>query len=169
MQDRELLLRLSLGSGQQTDNTDRKDKGMSRFEQFTVSIFSITHYWNRIANEEMREHGLKGTYALYLITLYSEGDGITAAKLCEMTQRDKADVSRAVSIFREKGFVEAYGENRYRAPIKLTAKGRMIAANIREKADSALQTAGAGLSDEMRRNMYSALEIISNNLKDMCD
>ncbi len=141
---------------------------MSRFEQFTVSIFSIAHYWNKIATEEMREHGLKGTYALYLLTLYAE-DGITAARLSEVTQRDKADVSRAVSIFQEKGFVEAYGENRYRAPIKLTARGKTIAANIRKKADSALKTAGEGLSDEMRRNMYKALEIISSNLKEMCD
>jgi DNA-binding MarR family transcriptional regulator len=142
---------------------------MSRFEQFTVSIFSITHYWNKIATEEMREHGLKGAYALYLLILDTAGSDITAAKLCEMTQRDKADVSRAVSLFQEKGFVEAYGENRYRAPIKLTDKGKSIAAKIREKADSALQTAGAGLSDEMRSNMYKALEIISENLREMCD
>ncbi len=117
----------------------------------------------------MREHGLKGAYALYLLILDTAGSDITAAKLCEMTQRDKADVSRAVSLFQEKGFVEAYGENRYRAPIKLTDKGKSIAAKIREKADSALQTAGAGLSDEMRSNMYKALEIISENLREMCD
>ena len=142
---------------------------MSRFEQFTVSIFSITHYWNRIATEEMREHGLKGSYAFYLLTLYTAGESITAAQLCEITQRDKADVSRAVSLFQEKGFVEEYGENRYRAPIRLTAKGKRIAAKIQKKADNALQTAGEGLSDEMRRNMYKALEIISANLKEMCD
>ncbi len=142
---------------------------MSRFEEFTVSVFCITHYWNKIATEEMREHGLKGTYALYLLTLDAAKDGITAARLCEMTQRDKADVSRAVSLFQEKGFVEAYGENRYRAPIRLTSKGRQVAASIRKKADSALKTAGEGLSDEMRRNMYQALEIISTNLKEMCD
>jgi DNA-binding MarR family transcriptional regulator len=142
---------------------------MTRFEQFTVSIFRITHYWNRIATEEMREHGLKGTYAFYLLTLYTAKDSITAAQLCEMTQRDKADVSRAVALFQEKGFVEAYGENRYRAPIKLTQEGKRIAAKIRKKADSALQTAGEGLSDEMRRNMYEALDIISANLKEMCD
>ena len=88
---------------------------MSRFEQFTVSIFSITHCWNRIATEEMREHGLKGTYALYLLILDTADEGITAAQLCEITQRDKADVSRAVSLFKEKGLVEAYGKNRYRA------------------------------------------------------
>ncbi len=142
---------------------------MSRFEQFTVSIFSITHCWNRIATEEMREHGLKGTYALYLLILDTADEGITAAQLCEITQRDKADVSRAVSLFKEKGFVEAYGENRYRAPIRLTKEGKRLAAKIRKKADSALQTAGEGLSDDMRRNMYKALDIISANLKEMCD
>ncbi len=142
---------------------------MSRFEQFTVSIFSITHCWNRIATEEMREHDLKGTYALYLLILYTAKEGITAAQLCEITQRDKADVSRAVSLFKEKGLVETYGENRYRAPIKLTKEGKKLAVKIREKADSALQIAGEGLSDEMRRNMYKALDIISANLKEMCD
>ena len=142
---------------------------MSRFEQFTVSIFSITHCWNRIATEEMREHGLKGTYALYLLILDTADEGITAAQLCEITQRDKADVSGAVSLFKEKGFVEAYGKNRYRALIKLTKEGKKLAAKIRKKADSALQTAGEGLSDDMRRNMYKALEIISANLKEMCD
>jgi DNA-binding MarR family transcriptional regulator len=142
---------------------------MSRFEEFTVSIFSIAHYWNRIATDEMREHGLKGSYALYLLILSADEEGITAAQLCEMTQRDKADVSRAVSLFQEKGFVEAYGENRYRAPIKLTPEGKRVAAKIRKKADSALKTAGEGLSEEMRRNMYKALEIISTNLKEMCD
>jgi DNA-binding MarR family transcriptional regulator len=142
---------------------------MSRFERFSVSIFGIAHYWNRIATEEMREHGLKGTYALYLLTLFSAGEDITAARLCELTQRDKADVSRAVSLFQEKGFVEAYGENRYRAPIKLTAKGKRIALKVRQKADSALKTAGEGLSEEMRLNMYKSLEIISKNLREMCD
>jgi DNA-binding MarR family transcriptional regulator len=142
---------------------------MSRFEQFTVSVFTITHYWNRIATEEMREHGLKGTYALYLLTLSAAEEGITASQLCEMTQRDKADVSRAISLFQKKGFVEAYGENRYRAPIKLTPEGKKIAAKIREKADNALKAAGEGLSEEMRRNMYRALEIISGNLKEMSD
>ncbi len=140
---------------------------MLRFEQFTVSIFSITHCWNRIATEEMREYGLKGTYALYLLILYTAEEGITAAQLCEITQRDKADVSRAMSIFKEKGFVETDGENRYRAAIKLTSEGKRIAANIKKKADSALQTAGEGLSDDMRRDMYKALEIISANLKEM--
>ena len=96
---------------------------MDRFEHFTLSVFSITRYWNKIATEEMREHGLKGAYVLYLITLSDLEEPPTAARLAELTQRDKADVSRAIAIFQKKGFVEPYGENRYRAPICLTEAG----------------------------------------------
>ena len=142
---------------------------MSRFEQFTVAVFSITRYWNKIATEEMKELGLKGGYALYLITLASADEEMTAARLCELTQRDKADVSRAIAKFQELGLVESYGESRYRAPIMLTSKGKELTQQISKKAQQALQMAGAGLSDEMRKNMYRALDIISANLKDMSE
>ncbi len=142
---------------------------MSRFEQFTVSVFSITRYWNRIATEEMRKLGLKGGYALYLITLAESEEGLSAARLSEVTQRDKADVSRAIAQFQELGLAESYGENRYRAPIRLTDKGREVTDEIRAKASHALEIAGEGLSEEMRRNMYQALEIIASNMKDMSE
>ena len=29
---------------------------MDRFEHFTLSVFSITRYWNKIATEEMRRN-----------------------------------------------------------------------------------------------------------------
>ena len=142
---------------------------MARFEQFTVSVFSITRYWNKIATEEMKEHGLKGGYALYLIILADSEDDLTAARLSEITQRDKADVSRAIALFQKQGLVENYGENRYRAPIVLTAKGKKLTQTIRKKASHALEMAGEGLSEEMRQNMYQALEIIASNLKDMSE
>ncbi len=142
---------------------------MSRFEQFTVSVFSITRYWNKIASEEMRGLGLKGSYALYLITLSSVKEEITAARLSELTQRDKADVSRAIAQFQQQGLVEEYGDNRYRAPIVLTEKGKNLTRQIRKKAEHALKMAGDGLSEEMRQDMYRALEIIASNLKDMSE
>ena len=117
----------------------------------------------------MREHGLKGAYVLYLITLSDLEEPPTAARLAELTQRDKADVSRAIAIFQKKGFVEPYGENRYRAPICLTEAGKVLARNVRQKADSALAQAGQGLSEEMRRDMYQSLDIIAGNMKEICE
>ena len=142
---------------------------MSRFEQFTVSVFGITRYWNKIATEEMRKYGLKGAYALYLTVLASSTHEMTAARLSEVTQRDKADVSRAITRFQEKGLVEPYGQQHYRAPLILTKEGKKVASQIQKKATDALQSAGEGLSEEMRRSMYRALEIISANLKEMTE
>ena len=96
---------------------------MDRFERFTLAIFTITRYWNRIATEEMQKHGLKGPYA----------------------------------------------QNRYRAPICLTEEGIKLAADVRRKADIALQAAGQGLSDEVRLNMYRALDIIAGNMREICE
>ena len=142
---------------------------MDRFEYFTLSVFSITRYWNKIATEEMRQHGLKGAYVLYLITLSDLEEPPTSARLAELTQRDKADVSRAISTFQKMGFVEPYGENRYRAPLRLTEAGMKLARDVRKKADSALQAAGQGLSEEMRRNMYHSLDIIAENMREICN
>ncbi len=112
---------------------------------------------------------MKGSYALYLIILAGEKEDTTAARLVEITQRDKADVSRAIAMFQEKGIVEPFGGNRYRAPVVLTEKGRELAELIRKKASMALEAAGQGLSDEMRRNMYQALDLIAENMKGITD
>ena len=42
---------------------------IERFEHFTLSIFNINRYWNKIATEEMKKYGLRGAYALYLVIL----------------------------------------------------------------------------------------------------
>ncbi len=140
---------------------------MDRFEHFTLSVFGITRYWNKIATKEMKPYGLKGTYALYLVALANAPTEPTAAQLAEMTQRDKADISRAIAAFQAKGIVAEYGKNRYRAPIHLTEKGQVLVDQIRQQAANALQAAGSGLSDDMRQAMYQALDIIADNLKEI--
>ena len=142
---------------------------MDRFERFTLAIFTITRYWNRIATEEMQKHGLKGAYALYLVVLADADESITASRLTEITGRDKADISRAIAELQKRGIVEPYAENRYRAPLRLTAEGVTLAADVRHKADIALQAAGQGLSEELRLNMYQALDIIAGNMKEICE
>ena len=51
----------------------------NRFEHFTLDIFNISRYWNRIATEEMKKYGLRGTHALYLLLLDGYEEEITAA------------------------------------------------------------------------------------------
>ena len=134
-----------------------------------MALFNISHYWNRIAAEEMKKHDLKGAYALYLITLYNHPEEMTAAKLAELCKRDKADVSRAVTLFQKKGIAEPYGTNRYRAPIRLTEYGEEVARQVKSRADLALTAAGQGMDDEMRSHMYKCLDIIASNMKEISE
>ena len=141
----------------------------NRFEHFTLDIFSITRYWNRLANEEMKKYGLRGAYALYLVVIESSEGQITAAKLADLCQRDKADVSRAITAFQKKGILEPYGDSKYRAALNLTEKGRKLAAQIRLRASEMIELAGQDISEEMRENMYQCLDSIAMRMREICE
>ena len=68
-----------------------------RFEKFSMAMTEINRYWHKIAADELEKYGLKGPYVVYLTILMRYPDGITAAQLCDLSGRNKADVSRAVS------------------------------------------------------------------------
>ena len=137
----------------------------NRFETFTISIFKIMHYWNRIATEEMRKHDLKGGYALYFVVISNHEGELTSADLAKLCGRDKADVSRAVSFLQKRELIEAFEKGAYRAHLSFTPEGRKIAENIKMRASVAIDLAGKGLSDEMRDNMYKSLSVIGENMK----
>lgn len=144
---------------------------VERFGRFSFAIFEITRYWHKLASDEMAKYGLKGPHATYLTTLYGFKDGITAPKLCELCGKDKADVSRMMSIMEKKGLVvkESVGKNMYRGLLKLTEKGRLAAEAVRERVSLAVDLAGKGLSAEDRESFYKSLELISNNLRTLSE
>lgn len=143
---------------------------IERFEKFSFVIFEITRYWHKLASDEMAKYGLKGPHATYLTTLYRYKDGITAPQLSELCGKDKADVSRMMSIMEQKGLVikESVGKNMYRGLLKLTDEGKTAAQHVRERAALAVELSSKGLSDEDRETFYNALEIISTNMKALC-
>lgn len=140
---------------------------VGRFEVFTLGLSELMSSWNKIAADEMKPFGLKGTYVIYLIALYKHPEGLTSANLSEMCNRDKAEVSRAIKALESKGLIvrENTTVNGYRAKITLTEQGRESTTAIRERIKLAVEKGGAGLSEEERNNFYSALETISANLK----
>ena len=144
---------------------------VERFEKFSLEIFETTRYWHKLASEEMAKHGLKGPHSTYLMTLYRFKDCITAPQICEHCGKDKADVSRMMSIMEEKGLVvkESNGKNMYRGLFKLTDKGVEAAQHVRKRVEIAVDLAGKGLSDEERAIFYKSLETISSNLRKLCE
>lgn len=138
-----------------------------RFERFTYAIFEISKHWHRIAAEEMEKYGLKGPHAMYLVTIQGNPQGITAAKLCELCGRDKADVSRALSLMEKKGLItkEEVYQNKYRALLKLTEEGMLAAKQVRRRAETVVNLTGDGISEENREIFYNTLEHITTNLQ----
>lgn len=143
---------------------------LNRFERFSYAITEISHCWHKIATEEMRKYGLKGTHAVYLVTLARYPEGITASRLGEITRRDKADVSRAVNALVDKGIIyrEENDSKTYRAKLTLTEAGREAMLQVQKRVDVAVENGGRGLSEEMREQFYRGLEIIAANLQEIC-
>ena len=140
---------------------------LERFSRFSFAISEIYRCWHKLAAEALSQYGLSSAHAIYLHTLYNSPEGITAAKLGELSGKDKADVSRMVAVLEKKGMLEkqAVGENMYRARLKLTEQGRKAARHVQERAAVAVERAGAGLSDGDRAIFYRSLEQITNNLQ----
>ena len=139
---------------------------INRFEKFSFAISEIHRFWHKIASDEMTKLGLKGPHVVYLVALKRFPKGVTAAELSEMCGRDKSDVSRAVAAMEEKGLLEKQGVNLnlYRARLVLTEEGKRAAAHISKRAGKAVEMGGSGLSEDERKNLYDALEIIASNL-----
>lgn len=143
---------------------------IARFERFSYAIAEISRCWHRIAGEEMGRYGLSGSSSVYFTTLYRYPEGITAAQLGELCGRDKAEVSRTMSLLEKKGLITRrdVGGKAYRAMLKLTAEGMELAEQINQKASAAVEHASRGLPDEKREVFYEALELITENLQRLC-
>lgn len=140
---------------------------MDRFERFSLSLAELTRYWHKLSADEMEKYGLRSTHAVYLLTMHSHPEGMTATQLTETCGRDKSDVSRMMSILEERGFVEKKGAGRsnYRGVFLLTDSGRAAAEAVRRQADRTVELAGTGLTDADRTVFYDSLATITDNLR----
>ena len=144
---------------------------LRRFEQFCTSAFSIYRSILKIERIEMEKFGLKGPHAQCLLNMARHPEGVTAAQLCTLCDKDKAAISRTVAELEDAGMLirNCSGNNRYRAQLILTEKGYEAAARVAERAKYAVEQAGSGLSAEQRAVFYHALGLIADNLQTICD
>ena len=141
-----------------------------RYELLSSSISCMYHDIQKIERMEMAKFGLKGPHAQCLLTMSHYPEGITAARLCEICEKDKAAISRTVTELEQAGLVlrtERNG-NRYRAQLTLTQAGREAADSVSRKAQQAVELAGAGLEDAQREVFYRVLALIAGNLHAIC-
>ncbi len=143
---------------------------ISRFEVISAAISSMYHDIQKIERVEMAKHGLKGPHAQCLVAMSAYPDGVTSAQLCELCEKDKAAISRAVAELEAAGLVCRIQRNgnRYRAQLVLTERGQDIARQVSEKVQLAVERAGEGLEDAQRDVFYPVLARIAGNLHTIC-
>lgn len=143
---------------------------VSRYELFTSCISSMYHDIQKIERTEMAKFGLKGPHAHCLLVISRHPEGLTAAQLCEICEKDKAAISRILAELEQEGMVNREYRNgtRYRANLTLTEKGRLAASAVAEKAHLAVERAGGEMDVQQREFFYHMLGSISGNLHNLC-
>lgn len=137
-----------------------------RFKAFTVLIAKINRNIRRIKTEVMSEYNLKCPHVSCLYYLYSEGP-LTAKKLCEVCDEDKGAISRSVDFLINEGYIDndVSDGKKYKNPLRLTEKGKIVGGVIANKIDEVLSVASDGVTAEDRAVMYKSLACISENLQ----
>lgn len=143
---------------------------LGRFEQFCSAISSIHLSIQRIERMEMAKYGLKGPHAQCLLMMGQYPQGITAARLCEVCDKDKAAISRAVGELEDAGMVlrqDPEGK-RYRSRLYLTEEGKQLAAQVKQLVHAAVAQASQGYDVQTRETFVRVLNMIAGNLQTIC-
>lgn len=143
---------------------------ISRFELFTMAIFSIHRSVQKIQRVEMAKYGLKGPHAQCLLAMVRCPQGVTAAQLCELCDKDKAAISRTVAELEKAGLISRADRagKRYRSCLKLTPEGVQAAQAVTERVKVAVHQASAGYGQEDREIFCNVLGMIADNLRVIC-
>ena len=142
----------------------------NRYELISASVSSMYHDIQKIERIEMAKYGLKGPHAQCLLAMKKHPQGITAARLCEICEKDKAAVSRILAELEDAGMILRENRNgsRYRSSLTLTEQGMAAAEAVVEKARQAVEVAGIGFDEKEREVFYRVLAIIAGNLHKLC-
>lgn len=140
-----------------------------RFETFTVLINRISRNIRKIKNQKMAEYDLRSAHISCLYYLYT-GDSLTATDLCERCEEDKATVSRSLDYLESNGYLTCQSQRtkRYKSPVLLTEKGKIIGKEIADKVDNVLDAVSIELTEAERIEFYRCLTLISESLERLC-
>ena len=143
---------------------------IERFSQFCTSIASIQRSILTIERVEMAKYGLKGPHANCLVAMARYPEGITAARLCDICDKDKAAISRTVSELEDAGMVLRQDPDgkRYRSVLRLSEKGKEIANRVNDMVLLAVAKASDGYDKEKQQVFARVLNLVAGNLQEIC-
>lgn len=143
---------------------------VERFEQFCAAISQIQRFIARIERVEMEKYGLKGPHAQCLVAMLRYPEGVTAARLCELCEKDKAAISRTLAELEQSEMIIRVTPEgkRYRAKLCLSQKGRQVAESVNSLIYLAVSRASAGYGMEKQQVFVQVLNLIAENLQNIC-
>lgn len=143
---------------------------VSRFEQFSTAIASIHRNIQKIERAEMAKFGLKGPHCQCLLAMRRHPEGITAARLCEICDKDKAAISRTLAELETAGMVNRPSGTgkRYRAALTLTEAGAAAADAVTGRAKLAVVEATGDYGREQQIQFTQTLAMLASNLDTIC-
>ncbi|MBQ9504051.1 MAG: hypothetical protein IJU93_03495 [Lachnospiraceae bacterium] len=138
-----------------------------KYEDFTDLITTSFRAIQRIKSRGMKRISLKASDAdcIYYLSKYPEG--LSNARLVELSGADKAVVSRTLSSLMEKDFVRMSDEDdgkKYGRRYILTASGQQTADGINEKVANIVSEIDKTVSTKNRETFYKVFHSISDEL-----
>ena len=143
--------------------------GETRFEDFVGIIGALNKEIQRIKAAEARRLGFRGSDVMCLYYLVKHPEGLAASELARLADVSRAAMSRTVAHLAEDGLVEVgdadEDASRYRAPVRLTERGREAARPLDDIIHRVLDEAGGELAARQRLQMYDSLNHILERLR----
>ena len=142
---------------------------LRHFEDFVGIVGALHKELARIKAAEAERLGFKGGDVMCLYYLVKHPEGLTAVELARLTDVSRAAMSRTVAGLSEAGLVEVAeeqnGGSRYRAPIRLTERGREATAPMASIVADVYEQAAGALTGPNRTIMYDSLNQILDALR----
>ena len=108
---------------------------IQRFEKLVTGITRIYKSIQKIKKNQMNILGLKGTHVMCLHFLSRYPEGLTATRLSQLCNEDKAGISRILADLEQKRLIRYSGQEskkKYRAKAMLTETGKNEALKIKK-------------------------------------
>ena len=143
-----------------------------RFRRFVLLVEGIHKSVQKIKYNNAPDFGVKGVHTLWVYELLRHPEGMTASELANESMIDRSLISREIERLKELGYIETEenkGKRNYNTKIKLTEKGREVAASIGDIAMDVQARANAGITERDLEGFYGTLEKLHKNLTEIAE
>lgn len=143
-----------------------------RFRRFVLLVDGIHKSVQKIKYNNAPDFGVKGVHTLWVYELLCHPEGMTASELANESMIDRSLISREIERLKEIGYIETddnNGKRNYNTKIRLTERGREVAASIGEIAMDVQTRANAGISESDLEGFYRTLEKLNQNLAEIAE